>query len=70
MSSGGFGKWKALALGGAVVAAGTAAYVHRDKVVMGVDWVGGHLQFVSVLFKEAELKKRYVKCGKCLMSCR
>lgn len=58
-TSGGWGKWAlAAGVGAAAAAAGTVAYLKKDEMSQGMSWTTSHLEFVGVLWKEADLKKR------------
>ncbi|RHZ78203.1 hypothetical protein Glove_166g293 [Diversispora epigaea] len=55
--SSGFGKYGMAALA-SVALIGGAAYMHKEKVAKGVDWLGSHLEYVGILWNDSELKKR------------
>jgi hypothetical protein len=56
-------KWgtTALAVGGAVIAAGAtagAAYYNKDEIGIGYSWALDHMKYVGSLWEEKELNKR------------
>jgi hypothetical protein len=51
----------ALAVGGAVIAAGaaaSAAYYNKDEIGIGYTWAMDHMKYVGSLWEETELNKR------------
>lgn len=43
---------------GAIVAGGAAAYIKKDEITQGVSWATSHLEFVGVLARPEEMRKR------------
>ncbi|KAI1537263.1 hypothetical protein PtrCC142_005196, partial [Pyrenophora tritici-repentis] len=49
---------------GAIAAGGAAAYMKKDQITQGVTWATSHLEFVGVLARPEEMRKRLEKIVK------
>jgi hypothetical protein len=49
---------------GAIAAGGAAAYMKKDQITQGVTWATSHLEFVGVLARPEEMRKRLEKIAK------
>ncbi|KAF1849432.1 uncharacterized protein K460DRAFT_365316 [Cucurbitaria berberidis CBS 394.84] len=49
---------------GAIAAGGAAAYMKKDQISQGVNWATSHLEFVGVLARPEEMRKRLASVAK------
>ncbi|CAO2651914.1 Nn.00g001970.m01.CDS01 [Neocucurbitaria sp. VM-36] len=49
---------------GAIAAGGAAAYMKKDQISQGVNWATSHLEFVGVLARPEEMRKRLASIAK------
>ncbi|KAF1945975.1 hypothetical protein EJ02DRAFT_14447 [Clathrospora elynae] len=49
---------------GAIAAGGAAAYMKKDQITQGVTWATSHLEFVGVLARPEEMRKRLERIAK------
>ncbi|RUS26392.1 hypothetical protein BC938DRAFT_470821, partial [Jimgerdemannia flammicorona] len=59
----GWGSWGLVAGIAGIAAAGAVAYMHKDTISAGMTNVLDHLEFVSVLVKDGDLRKRRRRRG-------